>query len=430
MTTRERNGQVIASVCPIKREGDAYIVPSQAGRGKYRVRLDPYPSCTCPDYDQNANKCKHIFAVEFTIRREREVTVESDGKGGVTATETVTITATKRVTYKQDWPVYNAAQAAEKDRFQEMLADLCRGVQEPPKNRKGGETPVPMADRVFSIAFKVYSTVSCRRFSCDLKAAHEKGYVSRLPHYNSVLRYLEDPDMTAILRAMIAESARPLASVEQDFAADSSGLTTSRFESWYDHKYGVIRRQHEWVKVHIMCGVKTNVITAVEIKGKDAQDAPQLPALLNQTAAGKFTMREVSADKVYASLDNYAEIARHGATPFIPFKSIHTGKGGGLWAKMYHFYNYNRDEFLAHYHKRSNVESTFSMMKAKFGDSLRSKTDVAMVNETLCKILCHNVCVLIQSAYELGIKALFWGREEETPVDAVHADDIEAFAWI
>ena len=47
------------------------------------------------------------------------------------------------------------------------------------------------------------------------------------------------------------------------------------------------------------------------------------------------------------------------------------------------------------------------MMKAKFGDSLRSKTDVAMVNETLCKVLCHNMCCMLQSACELGIEAKF-----------------------
>jgi hypothetical protein len=47
---------------------------------------------------------------------------------------------------------------------------------------------------------------------------------------------------------------------------------------------------------------------------------------------------------------------------------------------------------LQHYHKRSNVESTFSMIEAKFCDHARSKTDVAMVNEVLCKIVCHNIC--------------------------------------
>lgn len=79
---------------------------------------------------------------------------------------------------------------------------------------------------------------------------------------------------------------------------------------------------------------------------------------------------------------------------------------------LYHYFRFKRDEFLQHYHKRSNVESTLSMMKRKFGDSLRSKTDVAMVNETLCKVLCHNLVVLIHEMYELGIDPCF-GIERE-----------------
>ncbi len=58
----------------------------------------------------------------------------------------------------------------------------------------------------------------------------------------------------------------------------------------------------------------------------------------------------------------------------------------------------------------SNVESTFSMMKRKFGDSIRSKTDTAMVNEVLCKVLCHNLVVLIHEMYELGIDPVFWPK--------------------
>jgi len=46
-------------------------------------------------------------------------------------------------------------------------------------------------------------------------------------------------------------------------------------------------------------------------------------------------------------------------------------------------------------------------MKAKFGASLRSKGDTAQMNEVLCKVLCHNICVVIQSMYELGIEADF-----------------------
>ena len=53
------------------------------------------------------------------------------------------------------------------------------------------------------------------------------------------------------------------------------------------------------------------------------------------------------------------------------------------------------------------------MLKRKFGERLRSKTLTAQTNEILCKVICHNVCVLIQSMYELGVEADF-GRGELT----------------
>lgn len=77
---------------------------------------------------------------------------------------------------------------------------------------------------------------------------------------------------------------------------------------------------------------------------------------------------------------------------------------------MYHFCKFQDSEFKQHYHKRSNVETVFSMIKAKFGEKLRSKTDVSQVNEALCKVLCHNICCLIQSMFELGLKPKFWAE--------------------
>ena len=65
---------------------------------------------------------------------------------------------------------------------------------------------------------------------------------------------------------------------------------------------------------------------------------------------------------------------------------------------------------MAHYHKRSNVETTFSMIKRKFGERLRSKHKTAEVNEVLCKILCHNLVRLVHSMYEPGVDVEF-GRE-------------------
>ena len=71
---------------------------------------------------------------------------------------------------------------------------------------------------------------------------------------------------------------------------------------------------------------------------------------------------------------------------------------------------------LAKYHKRSNVESAFSMIKRKFEDAIRSKTDTAMVNESLTKVLCHNLSVLCHEMQELGIDPQFGGRAAQVEV--------------
>jgi transposase len=267
----------------------------------------------------------------------------------------------------------------------------------------------------------------------DIADALAKGFISRAPHYTSVSRYLEDPALTPLLHAMIAQSSLPLRSVDSDFAVDSSGFSTSRFVRWFDHKYGRPTAEYDWMKCHLMTGVKTNIVTAVAIGERHDADSPHFAPLVNQTAR-RFAIGEVSADAAYLSYDNMEVVAGHGGTPFILFKSNTTKAEGGIFGKMFHLYNYRRDEFLAHYHKRSNVETTFSMVKGKFGDSLRSRADTAMVNEALCKILCHNVCVLIQSTYELGIEATFWGegaRAEEPALNEMATDEIvDYMLWI
>ncbi len=99
-----------------------------------------------------------------------------------------------------------------------------------------------------------------------------------------------------------------------------------------------------------------------------------------------------------------------GGVPYVPFKSNTlepAADDSSVWAQMYHFFKNNREKFLEHYHQRSNAETAFSQIKGKFGDSLRSKSDTGQINEALCKVLCHNLCVLVQAMHELGIEPAF-----------------------
>ncbi len=391
METREQRGLELAKRAKIHRKGgDVWAVPSQSGRGRYWVRLGgKKPLCTCPDHELRARKCKHIFAVEHTARLEAE--------------------REKPKPRVRSWPSYNAAQTGEKAKFVPLLSDLCRSVPEPAQTR--GRPRLPLSDMVFATVLKVYVGFSSRRFTTDLKEAHARGLVKRIPHFNSVSRYLSDPTLTEVLKGLVTLSSLPLKSVETDFAVDSSGFSTCRFVRWFNKKYGRETDNREWVKVHLMCGVRTKTVTAVDISGWTANDTSYFIPLVQRTAE-HFAVKEVSADKAYLSHKNLQAVEAIGGTPYVPFKSNTlepNPEDSSAWAQMYHYFMGNREKFLEHYHQRSNVETAYSMMKSKFGDSLRSKSDVGQINEALCKVLCHNLCVLVGAMHELEIEPAFGG---------------------
>jgi transposase len=411
MDAREQRGAVIAATQKLTRKGKVWIVPSQSGHGKYTVCPDESaPHCTCPDHEAGF-VCKHIHAVRFTVIRTRQ---EVDGTT-TTTVDTVTVqTTVERKTYSQDWPRYDAAMANERRHFLSLLADLCATVPEPQRDRsKGGRPPIPLRDGLFAAVLKVYSLMSVRRFNGELEEAHERGYIGRLPHYNHAVDMLDKPEVTPMLKAMIETAALPLSAVETVFAVDSTGFATTKYASWYDKKYNQMREEQTWVKAHFVTAVRSNIVTAVNIDHQDAADSPQLPALIHKTAEN-FRIAEVSADKAYAGTPCFEAVETHGGAFFPAFRSNTTGAVGGSFEKAFHWFSLKRDEYLAHYHQRSNVESTVSMVKRKFGDAVKAKNDTAQKNEVYAKFVCHNLCVLIQEMYVAGLDPTF-GKDAITP---------------
>jgi transposase len=174
----------------------------------------------------------------------------------------------------------------------------------------------------------------------------------------------------------------------------------------------VEQKRREWIKAHLMVGVRTNVVTSVEMSNWRDGDSRYFGQLVSDTAEN-FDVAGVSADKAYLSKRNLALVEGVGAVPFIPFKSntkaMLPRMKDSPWARMYHMFAYQPEEFLSRYHKRSNVETTFSMIKGKFGDAVLSKSPVGMANEVLAKVLCHNFVVVGQAVHQFGIEPTFPG---------------------
>src|SRR5437868_8518164 len=171
---RQERGLMIAARTKLTQKGDVWRVPSQSGYKPFYEVDTESQRCTCPDFEKREAKCKHIYAVEYTLEREHSVTETTDGDT-TTTTVTETVKVTKRVTYSQDWTAYNTAQTNEKHLFQSLLSELCKMIIEPPQDM--GRPRLTYKDMVFAGTFKTYTGMSARRFSTDLNEAKGKGYV-------------------------------------------------------------------------------------------------------------------------------------------------------------------------------------------------------------------------------------------------------------
>lgn len=309
------------------------------------------------------------------------------------------------IIYSQDWTAYNKTQTSEFSMFQDILIELLDSLIDTKKPLRQGRPFNDFKEMIFCCIMRTYYGKSSRRSVSFLDYAIAKGYISKKPHFNTVLNYFKDESITPILKYLIEKSGSPLKNVENDFAVDSSGFSTSLFGRWLDIRIQSPGMKRIWKKAHVTSGVRSNIITSIEITPGFYADSPQFKNLVKITSK-TFKIREISADKAYSSRQNLQAVASLGAVPYIPFRKDATGKSRGtmIWGIMKRFYDNHREYFMDHYHKRSNAETVFSMMKRKFGNHLFSKSEVGQVNEILCRALAHNICVLIQEFHELDIK--------------------------
>lgn len=230
------------------------------------------------------------------------------------------------------------------------------------------------------------------------------------PSPNTLSEYMRDASLTDVLRQLITKSSLPLAGAETVFAADSTGFSVPIRRNWFNRHKNRQERRRDYMKLHVMIGVGSNIITCAEPSVGSSYDGEFLRRLVEGTAR-YFDISEVSADAGYLSGENMHAVLLTGAIPYIAFKSncaLDADYKSTFWKDMLYLYKTRHPRFMNRYYLRNNVEATFASMKAKFDGRLRSKSTTGQFNEALCKALCHNICVLIHSMHELGIDPISW----------------------
>ena len=308
----------------------------------------------------------------------------------------------------QDWPAYTKAQQEHKQGLiniiEEML-DLIKIKQ----TKTVGRPNTDLKEICFALILKTFSQLSSRRLHGELEILKKLGYVETIPHFTILMKHLRKKETTLILKELLKLSAMPIKQMSsKTFSVDSTGFSTSSFGRWYDHYNGKRLNRRDFLKCHALIENKSNVVVNVIITEATASDSPRFEKLVTETNK-EFQIEELSADMAYSSKKNLELVFKIGATPYIPFKKNVSGRKHGslIWIKTYEFFKKQPQKFYEKYHKRSNSETSFSMIKVKLGSNLKTKNFTSQQNEILLKLIVHNCFCLIHEFYEKNIESYF-----------------------
>lgn len=312
---------------------------------------------------------------------------------------------------KRDFALYDSIQQNEWFFFFETLPALVhyvagnvsfwRNVGRPPEDADDILTCLLVWQRFPNMAAR-----SAHSFLLFLRAIHVIHV--KVPCFKTLTNYQANERMRYYLNRCIEESSKPLSIIEHDFATDMTGVRTNRFSSWYSLRCDKKIRKRDHIATHITTGVKSNIVTAVDVCVKKGMDNVIFRKHVRETAKN-FSIDEWSGDGMYQCRENCTEVVEAGGLPFFKLKKGITKKPKGhpAWKDMIVRSEADKASYDKSYHKRSNVESDNHSKHSKLGDHVRSKLVTAMEQEEHLKWVNYNILVLNRASLEWGIKPHF-----------------------
>lgn len=297
------------------------------------------------------------------------------------------------------------ARLHEAKHFPRMLHELCEGIVSPFPAAKR-RPRLPIEDILFSMALKTYFRFSGPRLHSLLREMEEKGYLSQVPSPNALCTYYSEELLIPVVEQLVGRSSFPLRLIDRQFAIDSTRILCSGYRIITDWKTGDKKEVHDWVRLHLICGVYTKVIPAASVSNSFGDEKKYLEPLVRSTLDLGFKMEGLAGDKNYSSKKNLRLLTELGITPYLTFKknSVKSRKEeDATWNDALQKYRSKEDEVMRHYRNRSLVETTNSSLKRKFDGSIMNHKRIAQFNETLFKIVCHNICVWNRFAHRMRL---------------------------
>ena len=222
--------------------------------------------------------------------------------------------------------------------------------------------------------------------------------LKRIPHFTTLQKFLQRFDQT-IFDQLIAAVFSQIAAVNRpiDVAVDGSGFTSS-----YCSRYFVMRINREtgyrsFMKMSIAVDPRSRALLAVKCRKAPSHDTKDfIPLLRRADRSVGQRIRNVIADRAYDSCKNFHFIEKElHAGAIIPLRVYRSRRAGRSTIRKHR--PILPDSRI--YGRRNLAETTFSVIKRKFGGDLRSRLTEVKKKEMKLKALVYNLCILTTKKY-------------------------------